>query len=169
MTGLILSLLLHLLLISSMLAFVVVGVGVVLNTEHAFERMLRVGMALCGALVILGAHAGGITLAEFTADALNKGDPLTVGIFAVFPFALGTALGWYISKAPPSGDIAIRIMAFVGTMAATGFLEVYGAAIKTSGFDLGPAVIPNVTFVIGVIVYVALTHDRRHTRRMARR
>jgi hypothetical protein len=168
MTGFVLSLLLNLLLISAVLAFVIVGIGVLLNTDRGFERMLRIGMALCGALVVLGANAGGITIAEYTANTLDKGGVIAFTLFTVLPATMGGVLGWYISNAfPRSSDIAIRVMAFVGTMAATGYLEVYGAAIKSSGFSLGPAVIPNVAFVIGVIVYVALTHQgRRRTGRV---
>jgi hypothetical protein len=160
MVEFILSFILHLILLGSLVAFVLAGIHVVLDTDRREERWLRVGMALCGPLVILGAQAGGLTIAEFMVNALESASPGFIAASIAAHGGLGAGLGWYLTRSMKrSNDIAVRIMAFIGTLTATEFIEMYALAVKSSGIGLGRAVIPDVSFVVGVILYVALTYN----------
>lgn len=160
-----LSVMLHLLLITSLLAFAYSLHRTILGKDDQlplpeFETFLRTGTALCGLLVSLAARLAGLNAAEFTVRALSEASPLVLTASAVGPGGAGVALGWYlIRRFRKSRHIAKRILVFVGTITTLEFILVYAETMRQEGLDLGPAVIPNVSFVVGVILYVALTHN----------
>ncbi|MEV5748563.1 hypothetical protein AB0L00_12155 [Actinoallomurus sp. NPDC052308] len=117
-------------------------------------------------MVVLGSQAGGLSVADFMVDSLNKASPGVLAAGATVHGGMGSTLGWYLTASMRrSSDIAIRIMAFIGTLAVTEFLEVYALAVKSSGLGLGPAIVPDMSFVVGVILYAALTLDHRKAHR----
>ena len=44
-------------------------------------------------------------------------------------------------------------------LAATGFIQLYATATETQGVILGAAAIPNITFVLGLVLYMVFTYD----------
>jgi len=158
----VLNLLLHLLLTSSLLIFGYFLYWTILESGDRFESLLRAGTALSALLVILGGRLAGLNVAELTVKALSDVSPLTLVASTATPGAAGIALGWYlIRRFQHSGNIAKRIMIFVGIIAVAQFILVYLETLREQGTDLSPAVIPNVAFVVGIILYVALTYEAR--------
>jgi len=95
----------------------------------------------------------------------GTGAPAT-GASIVVSGVAGAGIGMFLTKWAHNGGVfAIRIMIFVGTLAATQFAEIYVAALHSHGFGLGPAVVPNVAFVVGILLCIALTYDPKDPRR----
>lgn len=155
-----LKILLNIMLIGSMLAFVTCSVMVTLGADNVFERLIRFGALFSGGLVVLGAQVGGVGFSQFIVNALSSSGALGTTAGVVVSGAAGASIGLLLLKTTYRGSIfAIRIMIFIGMLAATQFAEIYVSAFKKSGFSLGPAVVPNISFVVGILLCIALTYD----------
>jgi hypothetical protein len=63
------------------------------------------------------------------------------------------------------------VLAFVGTLAAAQFAWIYAVAVQSNGLNLGPSVIPNIAFVVGILLYVVLRYEpgrRQHQKKPGR-
>jgi hypothetical protein len=158
-----LKIILNTMLIGSMLAFVGCSVLGAMAADNFMERMLRFGMLFSGGLVVLGAQAGGVSFSQFITNALsNTGAFSTVAGVAV-PGAVGVCLGLFLVQSAHNGGIyAIRIMIFIGMLAAAQFAEIYANALNTHGLALGRTVLPNISFVVGILLCLALTLDPKN-------
>lgn len=154
-----LSVVLNIMLIGSMLAFVACSVLISLNVDNTGERVIRFGALFAGALVALGAQAAGVGFSQFIVRSMSStGVDITAGV--ILPGAAGVGLGLLFLRAAYRGNIfAMRVMIFIGMLAAVQFAEVYAEAVKMKGYSLGPAVVPNIAFVVGIILFLALTLD----------
>jgi hypothetical protein len=156
----ILNILLHLMLIGSMLAFVSCAVVVTFKAPNQLERTIRASALFCGAMVVLGSQAAGVSFADFTVTSLSNTNLGAKIVGAAVPGAIGLALGKYIAwSLRRSETIAIRVLAFVGTLAASQFAWIYAVAVKANGLALGPAVIPNIAFAVGILLYVVFVFE----------
>jgi hypothetical protein len=161
----ILYVLLHAVLMSSVITFAYFGARVVLESQDGYERLLRTGMVVCGGLATLAGQVAGLTVAEFTVDALSNASPVALTASAAVPATGGVLLGWYLVRIfPRSHDVAKRITVFIATVAVIEFILLYGQTVRREGLDMGTAVIPNVSFVVGVILYIALTYKKKPDR-----
>lgn len=131
------------------------------------QRMKRMLALAAGALVTLGAQAAGLSYAEFTVGALAgaRGSSAVANVGATLvPALLGVGLGFFlVGVAKNSNARAMRLVTFIGMLAATAFAQVYAEATATNGIELGTAALPNITFVTGVIltyVFAADEHER---------
>jgi hypothetical protein len=157
---------LNVLLIGSMLVFVGFGVYLSISADNHQERYIRFGALFSGGLVVLGAQAGGVDFAQFIANALASTNAAGTGVSVVLSGAAGAGVGIFLIRWSHRGDIfAIRIMIFVGTLAATQFAEIYVTTVHAHGFGLGAAVVPNIAFVVGILLCIALTYDPRNPAR----
>ncbi|WP_103342806.1 hypothetical protein [Amycolatopsis sp. CA-126428] len=158
-----LNILLHVMLLGSMLVFIASSVLVTFRTDNALERAIRASALFCGAMVVLGAQAAGLGFAEFTVNALSNTDlagTLSKVAGAAVPATFGVVMGRYLSySVRRSENLAIRVMAFVGTLAATQFAAIYAIAVKAKGLELGASAIPNISFVVGILLYVVLKYE----------
>jgi hypothetical protein len=72
----------------------------------------------------------------------------------------GASLGLFLLLSAYNGNVyAIRILIFVGMLAAAQFAEIYAHALSAQGLSLGRTVAPNISFVVGVLLCLALTFD----------
>ncbi|MET7483853.1 hypothetical protein [Streptomyces sp. NPDC005538] len=166
MTGTLLRVALHVLLIGSMLTFVACSIAVIFKTADPMERVIRVGAVFSGALVVLGAQAAGLDFADFTVTALAQSGPgahTAVAAGAVIPGGAGVGLGYVLrrlaTRPAATNQLAVRVMAFVGMLAATEFAMIYTTALSRDGADIGAAAVPNCTFVVGIILTIVFTYD----------
>ena len=172
MLEVLLKIILNTILIGSMLAFVVCSVYAALAGDSLIERTIRFGMLFSGALVVLGAQAAGLSFAQVITDALTSSGALTTTAGVVVPGALGAGIGSFLVRFTRYGNVFVmRILIFVGMLAAAQFAEIYASAVSAHGLALSRSVLPNISFVVGILLYVALTYDpknpkkRRETRR----
>lgn len=163
MVSALLKVILNIILIGSMLGFVGCGVYASLAGDGLLERMIRFSMLLSGALVVLGAQAAGLSFAQVITDALASSGILTTTAGVVVPGAAGAGIGAFLVRFTRNGSVFVmRILIFTGMLAAAQFAEIYASAVHADGMALGRAVLPNVSFVVGVLLYVALTYDPKN-------
>jgi hypothetical protein len=156
-----LSVVLNIMLIGSMLAFVGYSVIICLSADNKGERMMRFGSLFAGALVVLGAQAGRLGFSQFIIRSMSDSG---VAITAVSG-AAGVSLGFVFLRSAYRGNIfAVRVMIFIGMLAAAQFAEIYAQAVKANGYALGTAAVPNIAFVVGIILCLALTYDPKDPR-----
>ena len=75
----------------------------------------------------------------------------------IVPGTAGVWMGWYLTRSlRRDEDVAMRIMAFVGMLAASSFAAVYVVAIDKNGARLGASALPNISFIVGIFLYVML-------------
>jgi len=157
-----LRILLNTMLIGSMLTFVGFSVLAALADRNFVERLLRFGMLFSGGLVVLGAEAGGVNFSQFITTSLSSTGAFPAIAGVVVPGVAGVAIGLFLLQSAHNGSIyAIRIMIFVGMLAAAQFAEIYAHALNAQGLALGRTVAPNISFVVGVLLCLALTLDPR--------
>jgi hypothetical protein len=157
--GFLLTLLLHVMLIGSMLAFTAASVFLISKAQDPQDRWIRIGAFFAGAMIVMGANAAGLTFAEFIVDALSNNSPGATTAAAVVPTALGLGAGAYLTRsARRHGVVAERIMILIGMLASVQFTYIYLAALDRKGFELGATAIPNMSFSVGIILYLVLNH-----------
>jgi hypothetical protein len=157
------NLILHVLLIGAMGCFIVAIVGDAVADPDRRERALRVAALAAGALVAVSAQVGGVSYSAFIVDSLaNGGGPSAATAFAAstVPAIGGVGLGWFLVRTyRRSTRIGTRVLGFIGMLATTGFVAIYAQATQTKGVILGAAALPNVSFVVGVILTIVFTFD----------
>lgn len=166
MLEVLLKIILNTILIGSMLAFVVCSVCAALAGDSLIERTIRFGMLFSGALVVLGAQAAGLSFAQVITDALTSSGALTTTAGVVVPGAVGAGIGSFLVRFTRYGNVFVmRILIFVCMLAGAQFAEIYASAVNTHGLVLGRSVLPNISFVVGILLYVALTYDPKNPKR----
>jgi hypothetical protein len=168
------NIVLNFLLIAAMALFAVALGLLIMSTQEPLERALRAAAVFCGALVVLGAQAAGVSYSDFIVKALADNKTLGVGFLAaVVPAAAGVGVGWYFVHSMKKSDtLTIRLLAFVGMLALASFASVYVAAFHQNGVALGAAAVPNISFAVSLLLYVILKIDikpDRKTRASGRR
>src|SRR5256885_490771 len=157
------NLILHVLLIGSMGSFILAIVADAIADPDRRERVLRIAALAGGALVVLGAQSAGVTYAAFIVDALaGTHGPSTAAALAatVIPALGGIGLGSFLVRTyKRSTRIGARVLGFVGMLSATAFVGIYAEATQTRGVMLGASALPNVSFVVGVILTIVFAFD----------
>jgi hypothetical protein len=158
----ILNIFLNLLLIGSMLGFIGLALVAALKAQTARERFVRFGALFAGAMIVVGAQAAGVTYTQFIVDSLSSTQPTNVATkvaWAVIPGGLGGGLGYYLTnRARTSENVATRILILAGMLATAQFAQIYTFAFGERGLDIGPAAIPNLSFVVGLVLWFVF-HD----------
>jgi hypothetical protein len=158
------TLILHLLLIGTILALLVGIVLVAFRKVSPMERLIRTFAMVAGVLVAFGANAAGVDFARFSLSALEAVTPEGTLTATLVPGAAGIAIGTYLVRSyRKSRDLGVRVMSFLGMLAVASFMQVYAVVTDTKGFFLGAAAIPNVAFVVGIILSIVLQFNEDGT------
>lgn len=155
------SILINLLIIAAIAAQYIFMGYLVMGAESRGERYIRVLAYSSGVLTVLGAKALGASIPAFLVNSLSNPSPIIMGLVGVLlPAAAGVAMAWYFVRAiQKSKNIATRLLIFIGVLVATQFADVYAAIVRTSGLALNPALAPNISFIVGVTLYIMLNFD----------
>lgn len=167
-----LNIALNVLLAASCVFFLGSVFWVALRTEDPLERMLRAAALFAGALTVLVSQVSGASYAQFSLDALGGARPATgaaKALSAILPGLVGVGMGYYITRAIQQSEaLAIRLMSFVGMLAAAQFVLLYGIAVSHKGLHLGLSALPNAAFVVGIVLYTVFKLDPEKVRRKSR-
>jgi hypothetical protein len=148
------NVLLHILLVGAMGAFAITLFVTAFRAPTLAERLRRYLGLFLGAMIVVGAQAGGVSFAVFTAGALasGRGPSAAAGLIAsVIPALTGLGLGFYMVHVyRQSEKLGLRLLCFLGMLALVAFIEVYAVATHTNGVFLGVSAVPNVAFAAGV-------------------
>lgn len=152
--------LVHLLVLGAIVGMIYFLWFVITEKSDPVEKLLRVAALAAGLLIYIGAKALGISIPELMASALAVTNPFTVGLLSVVvPAAAGTFVAWYCLRLMRrDGDVAARglvlFSAFVFTMFADSYLVLTTQATSTNA----SLILPNITFVVGVVLYTIFTY-----------
>jgi hypothetical protein len=158
-----LMIVLNVIMIGAILAFITFCVLAALAADNIPERLIRFGALASGSLVVMGAQAGGVGFSQFITTTLAHFQGVATTASVAVPGAAGVGLGWFFLRAAHNGNIfAIRVIIFVGMLAAIQFAEIYVAVFSLRGLRLGPAILPNISFIVGILLCIALTYDPKN-------
>lgn len=154
--GTALTVALNLLLVGSFVLFLAALFLAVYRTDDPIEKGIRALAMFVGALIVLATQAAETNYTDFIVDSLGGVRPISFGLGGVIvPGALGATLAWYFAHATKrSPNRAMRVMAMLGTLAGTQFLWLYGASLEEAGFEFNAAMMPNLSFVAGISLYL---------------
>jgi hypothetical protein len=153
--------LMHILLVGSMVFFVYVAITEVAKTRHEGEKRMKALALFCGSLIVVATQASGTSYADFMLGSLGGTKPLTFGAFGLIaPGAAGLALAWYfVRKLDRSEVFATRLLMLFGMLAVTQFGVMYAVAVGDQGYELGTTALPNISFVVGLFLYMLFNYD----------
>lgn len=157
--SLLLFVLVNLLVLAALGATLVFLRSVILDNPNAVEKLIRVAAFGAGLLTYIGAKTMGISIPELMTSALAVSAPLSFGfVSVVFPALAGTVVAWACLRLMKKDDnVAARVMvlfsAFFFTMFADTYASMATQAATSTSLDL---MLPNITFVLGVVFYVIL-------------
>lgn len=159
---------LHVLLIGSMLAFLAFTVGDALAETDRQERIKRFMAMAAGALIAIGANQAGVGYADFTAQSLAGARAPSAGaavVAAIVPALLGAGVGFLIVRLMNAGDKrGLRLTGFVAVLASVAFALVYAQVTQSKGVILGVAALPNLAFVVGVMLTYVFSGENKEGR-----
>ncbi len=144
-----------LLVLAALGAIVVFLWYVILNDPNAIERLLRVAAFGAGLLAYVGAKALGISIPELMASALAVAAPLSFGFLGVvFPALTGTFVAWFCLRLMRKDDnVAARGLVLFSTFFFTMFADTYANMASRATSTSVDLLLPNITFVLGVVLY----------------
>lgn len=156
-----LSVLLNLLLVLTLATFIYLLFRVVTEPSRLTDRFLLAAMVLIGAMTDLAVNAAGLSLAGSMVQGLSDASGWLVTYSAVGAGALGLGVGWIITRRRLWRDKkrVVRVLVYLGTIAIIEFILVYAQTLQEEGLSLGPSIVPNVVFVVSMILYLALASD----------
>lgn len=166
--SILLFVLVNLLVLAALCAMLFFLRYVILEKSDAVERLIRVAAFGAGLLTYVGAKTMGMSIPELMASALAVAAPLSFGFLGiVFPALAGTAVAWFCLRLmKKDDDVAARVMvlfsAFFFTMFADTYASMATQAVTSTSVDL---ILPNITFVLGVVFYVILNYKTEATER----
>jgi hypothetical protein len=128
------------------------------------EIIMRSAAAVCGLLLYLGAKALGLSIPEFLLYALTEATSYTAGIVgSLFPLIVGFIVAWYVTRYFNSRNerkniVGMRILALVMTMVFFLFIDTYVATFDVAHHDEFRLLLPNLTFVLAVLLYAVFRY-----------
>lgn len=152
----------HVLVLAAIVGMAVFLVHVIKDDHDVTERLLRVVAFAAGLLSYLAAKAYGVAIPTLIASALDVTKPLTLGFFgAVIPSMAGTFVAWFCLRLMKNDhDVGKRGLVLFASFIFTMFSDSYTALAtkitpEQTGFGL-----PNMTFVLGIVLYIIFKYKR---------
>lgn len=163
--SLLLVVLVHLLVIASIGAMLFFLRYVILKNPDAVERLLRVAAFGAGLLAYVGAKALGISIPELMASSLAVAAPLSIGFLGVvFPALAGTFVAWFCLRLMHKDDnVAARGLVLFSAFFFTMFADTYAQMAPQATSTSADLVLPNITFVLGVVLYTIFKYKPKTT------
>jgi|SRR5829696_3997762 len=123
------------------------------------EVVIRLIAALTGFLIYFGSQAVGLSIPSLMLAALSTTNPVSIGIFgAVAPASAGIVVAWYCLRViKKSEELGLRLLVLLSTFIIVLFGDVYVASLANREFTqqgLNVSLLPNLTFTIGICLYI---------------
>jgi hypothetical protein len=158
------------LVVASALAMVVFVAKLIFSAGR-MEATIRSMAAVTGFLIYVGAEAVGLSIPSLMLEAITVTNPFSIGVIGIilpgFAGAIVAAFLTYAAKREEGEDIYWRLVVLVSTFIVTLFGDVYvqtlgnaqNNAVTPRGLDL--ALLPNLTFTIGLSLYLIVFYKRK--------
>lgn len=159
------NILTHLLIIVGILAmFVFVGIMVKAETVW-LERIIKASTLVTGLLIYFGAKTVGISIPAIIMSSVQNTNPIIFGLFAlILPSLAGIFVSWYcIKNMNRSEIIASRVVILISAFIAVMFGDIYASTyqLQNTSDTMNTALLPNLTFVVGLMLYVIFKYETR--------
>lgn len=163
--SLLLFVLVQVLVVAAIGAMIVFLYKVIINDPDVIERLLRVAAFGAGLLVYVGAKALGISIPELMISALAVAKPVSFGFLGVvFPALAGTFVAWFCLRLMrKDDDVAARGLVLFSAFFFTMFADTYANMATQATSTNVDLVLPNITFVLGVVLYTIFNYKPRTT------
>ncbi len=153
----------HALIIVSSAGLVTFMFLLVTDSGTTEEGLIRTMACATGFLVYMGAKAVGLSMPELMFKGLEQSAPIKISTLAlILPGPVGWAVAWYCTSSLQSSKIiAARVVLLFSVFILTAFVDVYIATYAVSEFkgELNKALMPNLTFVVGILLYTIFKVD----------
>ena len=157
--------LVHVLVIATVLLIVHVCWSTVRSETERLERLLLIASIAAGFLAYSAARAIGLSIPALMASSLQTSSPFGIAALGVtFPSLAGVFVAWFcIRMMKRDHDIARRAALLLSVFIVTMFADVYVALAEDIGLTNPKLALPNVTFVLGMVLYIIFTFKRPET------
>ena len=158
----VLLVLVHVLVIATIILMIVVVINILRRETDSLERLLLSASVAAGFLAYTASRALGISIPTLMSSSLATSSPFGIAALGVvFPSAAGTFVAWFCLRMIKKHlDIATRGALLLTTFIITMFCDVYAALAGEIGVTNGRYALPNITFVLGIVVYTIFTYRR---------
>jgi len=147
----------HLLIVGGLGASFYLIFASIARSDTQMEKLMRTLSLTTALLIFFGARAAGFSIADFMGRALGLPSLWFALVGVAFPSGVGCFLAWYILQAAKKHDaIAMRVLLLVSTFIVVEFGEVYLVAIGKAGLPVGRDFMPNISFTVGLGLYLVL-------------
>ncbi len=129
------------------------------------ELVMRALAATCGLLFYIGAKAIGLSVPELMYKSLSAPFPISVGLAGVIaPSAIGFFVSWYVirqlKRLDPARDaLSVRVLVLVTTFVFFLYCDTYFATFGGAPSAKFVHLLPNLVFVLSVLMYAILRYD----------
>jgi len=129
------------------------------HRRYQVEVVIRIVAALTGFLIYFGSTAVGLSIPSLMLQAISTTHPASIGVFGgVAPAAAGIIVAWYCLRTlKKSEELGLRLLVLLSTFIIVLFGDVYVASLankELSPQGLNVSLLPNLTFTIGICLYI---------------
>jgi hypothetical protein len=155
----------NVLIVGAVLAMIVFVAVLMFQGGSGIEIVIRTMSAAVGFLIYVGSQAVGLSIPELMLSALSITSPGSVVVLGIlFPGLAGMAVAWFCLQSIQSHrDVGARLVILISTFVVAMFGDVYVATFQTSEISqqgLNVALLPNLTFTIGMGLYFILRYGK---------
>ena len=154
----------HIMIILGIVGLIFYIAYAVHKEETMFEKVILVISSMTGFLIYFGARALGLSIPAMMMSSVSVTSPIRMALFSILiPWSVGVAVAWYFSWCLKKHiDIAFRIVILISAFIVTLFGDVYAAsyAVKSGG-SIDTSLLPNLTFTVGMGLYIILNYKTR--------
>ncbi len=154
----------HLIIIIGMFTIFGFIVKMIARGGSPLEKLIRVLALVAGFLLYFMSRALGFSIPAIIVKALAGTTTLSFGIIGMlFPLIIGILVAWYCLDAMGRRtNLPARVVVLISTMILILFIDVYVAVFKLpTANELHINLLPNLTFVIGLSLFVIFNVKRR--------
>ena len=159
-----LNVLTHIIIIAGIITMLGFIGRMIQKGDGKLERLIRVFALIAGFLIYFMTRAIGLSIPALIVNSLEQTGALTFWLLAIIlPALIGILVAWYCLDAMRrKADLPARVVILISTFILTLFIDVYVATFSIpTGSQLDTNLLPNLTFVIGLSLFVIFNVKRR--------
>jgi hypothetical protein len=154
----------HIIIIAGIITMLAFIIRMIQKGDGKLEKLIRVFALIAGFLIYFMTRAVGLPIATLIVNSLGQTGALTFWLLAlILPGLIGILVAWYCLDAMRrESNIPARVVILISTFILTLFSDVYVATFSApKGDQLDITLLPNLTFVIGLSLFVIFNVKRR--------
>jgi hypothetical protein len=158
------NILTHLIIILGIFGMFGFIIKMIAKGGNTLEKLIRVFALIVGFLIYFMSRALGFSIPDLIVKSLVGITPISFGVVGMLiPLILGVLIAWYCLDAMGRRtNLPARVVVLISTFILTLFSDVYVAVFRLpTANELHTNLLPNLTFVIGLMLFVIFSVKRR--------